>query len=137
MFALETKILVVDDFATMRKIIKKALTELGYKNITEADDGNTAWPIIQSAHAANQPFQLVISDWNMPVMKGIELLRNVRKHEILKSTPFMMVTAETEQQNILEAVQAGVSDYVVKPFNAATLKAKLENIYKRSSAKAA
>lgn len=131
MFPPETKILVVDDFATMRKIIKKVLAELGYTNIQEADDGQTAWPLIEQAARDGSPFGFVVCDWNMPGMTGIDLLRHVRKADSVKETPFMLVTAESEQKNVVEAVQAGVSDYVVKPFNAATIKAKFEAIYNR------
>jgi two-component system chemotaxis response regulator CheY len=131
MFAPETKILVVDDFATMRKIIKKVLFELGYKNIEEADDGKTALPMIEQAATTGAPYGFIVCDWNMPGMTGIDLLRAVRKHSKVKDTPFMLVTAESEQKNVVEAVQAGVNDYVVKPFNASTIKAKLEAIYKR------
>lgn len=134
MYGPETKFLVVDDFATMRKIIKKVLSELGFKNVEEADDGKTALPMLKSAAATGAPYQVVISDWNMPGLPGIELLKACRGDAQLKSVPFMMVTAESEQQNIIEAAKAGVSDYVVKPFNAATLKSKLENIYKKHAA---
>ncbi len=134
MYGPETKFLVVDDFATMRKIIKKVLSELGYKNVEEADDGKTALPLLKSAAGNGTPFQVVISDWNMPGMAGIDLLKACRADGQLKGVPFMMVTAESEQQNIIEAAKAGVSDYVVKPFNAQTLKTKLENIYKKHAA---
>ncbi len=134
MFGPDTKFLVVDDFATMRKIIKKVLAELGYKNVQEADDGKTALPMLKSATSEGAPYQVVISDWNMPGMAGIDLLKACKADAQLKTVPFMMVTAESEQTNIIEAAKAGVSDYVVKPFNAATLKAKLENIYKKHAA---
>ncbi len=137
MFAPTTKFLVVDDFATMRKIIKKVLSELGYTNVEEADDGAKALPMLQAAATAGNPFQFVISDWNMPQMTGIDLLKNCKSDPKLKDVPFMLVTAESEQKNILEAAKAGVSDYVVKPFNAATLKGKLERIYAKTAAKAA
>lgn len=129
MFPKEARFLVVDDFATMRKIIKKVLSELGYTNIDEADDGKTALPLIQSAHDAGQPYSFVISDWNMPGMQGIDLLKACKADPRFKSTPFMLVTAESEQKHILEAAKAGVSDYVVKPFNSATLKAKMERVW--------
>lgn len=129
MFPLDTKFLVVDDFATMRKIIKKVLNELGYTKIEEADDGKTALPLIQQAHEAGQPFQFVISDWNMPGMQGIDLLKACKADPRFKNMPFMLVTAESEQKHILEAAKAGVSDYVVKPFNSATLKAKMERVF--------
>jgi len=129
MFPQDTKFLVVDDFATMRKIIKKVLTELGYTNIEEADDGATALPLVQTAHDNGKPFGFVISDWNMPKMQGIDFLKACRADARFKLLPFMLVTAESEQKQILEAAKAGVSDYVVKPFNSATLKAKLEKVY--------
>ena len=129
MFPLDTKFLVVDDFATMRKIIKKVLNELGYTKIEEADDGKTALPLIQAAHDQGQPFQFVISDWNMPGMQGIDLLKACKADPRFKNLPFMLVTAESEQKHILEAAKAGVSDYVVKPFNSATLKAKMERVW--------
>lgn len=129
MFPQTTKFLVVDDFATMRKIIKKVLTELGYTNVEEADDGKTALPIITQAHEMGKPFEFIISDWNMPGMQGIDLLKACKADLRFKATPFMLVTAESEQKHILEAAKAGVSDYVVKPFNSATLKQKLERVY--------
>lgn len=129
MFPADTKFLVVDDFATMRKIIKKVLNELGYTNVEESDDGKNALPIIHAAHDAGKPFQFVISDWNMPGMQGIDLLKACKADPRFKSMPFMLVTAESEQKHILEAAKAGVSDYVVKPFNSATLKAKMERVW--------
>lgn len=138
MYPPTTKFLVVDDFATMRKIIKKVLVELGYTNVEEADDGNKALPMLQQAAAAGSTYDFVISDWNMPGMTGIELLKACKNDPVLKNLPFMLVTAESEQKNIVEAAKAGVSDYVVKPFNAATLKGKLEKIYaKQNGQKAA
>lgn len=129
MFPPNTKFLVIDDFATMRKIIRKILSELGYSNVEEADDGATAWPMIQQAQERGVPFQFVISDWNMPKMLGIDLLKACKADPRFNTIPFILVTAESEQKQILEAAKAGVSDYVVKPFNAATLKQKLERVY--------
>jgi two-component system chemotaxis response regulator CheY len=138
MFPSNTKFLVVDDFATMRKIIKKVLTELGYTNVEEADDGKPAFVALQNAQTNGAPFQFVISDWNMPGMTGIDLLKACKADPNFKNVPFMLVTAESEQKNIVEAAKNGVSDYVVKPFNAQTLKGKLERIWtKHSGAKAA
>lgn len=138
MFPQTTKFMVVDDFATMRKIIKKVLSELGYTNVEEAEDGKPAFEAIKKASAEGRPFEFVISDWNMPGMTGIDLLKSVKGDPQLKHLPFLMVTAESEQKNIVEAAKAGVSDYVVKPFNAQTLKMKLERIYaKHHAAKAA
>ncbi len=140
MFPLDTKFLVVDDFATMRKIIKKVLNELGYTKIEEADDGKTALPLIQQAHDQGAPYQFIISDWNMPGMQGIDLLKACKADPRFKAMPFMLVTAESEQKHILEAAKAGVSDYVVKPFNSNTLKAKMERVFAKhhpAAAKAA
>lgn len=134
MFPKDTKFLVVDDFATMRKIIKKVLTELGYTNIEEADDGQTALPKIHEAHAAGKPFGFIISDWNMPGMQGIDLLKACKADPRFKTTPFMLVTAESEQKHILEAAKAGVSDYVVKPFNSTTLQGKMARVWAKHSA---
>lgn len=133
MFPANTKFLVIDDFATMRKIIKKTLSELGYTNVEEADDGATGWPLIEAATAKNEPFGFVISDWNMPKMQGIDLLKKCRADAKYRALPFMLVTAESEQKQILEAAKAGVSDYVVKPFNSATLKQKLEKVWAKVS----
>lgn len=131
MFDPETKVLVVDDFKTMRKIVIGALGTCGLKNVMEADDGMSAWPLIEAAAKEDAPFGLVVSDWNMPQLSGIELLRKVRGSAPTSKTPFVLVTAEAEQKNILEAVQAGVSNYVVKPFTPATFKEKLEQVYSK------
>ncbi len=129
MFNSNTKFLVVDDFSTMRKIIKKVLDEIGYRNVVEAVDGKNALDVLEAAQKTNEPIEFVISDWNMPNMQGIELLRACRQKPEFKNLPFMLVTAESEQSQIIEAAKAGVSEYVVKPFNAATLKAKIERVY--------
>lgn len=134
MFDPNTKFLVVDDFATMRKIVKKILDELGYKNVTEAVDGKNALDILKEHQAKNQPFEFVIADWNMPNMLGIDLLRVCRQDEVFKNIPFMLVTAESEQSQIIDAAKSGVSEYVIKPFNGATLKAKIERVYAKVSA---
>ncbi|OUR99957.1 response regulator [Halobacteriovorax marinus] len=123
------KILVIDDMATMRKIIKNMLTQIGFKNITEADDGSTAWPMIQDALKSPEPYEFIVSDWNMPQMSGLDLLKNVRDTEELKKLPFLMITAEAEQGNVVIAVKAGVSNFIVKPFSAAVLKEKIEKIF--------
>lgn len=120
------KILVVDDFSTMRRIIKNLLKDLGFTNIQEADDGSTALPMLQQGD-----FDFVITDWNMPGMQGIDLLRAIRADDNLKHTPVLMVTAEAKKEQIVAAAQAGVNGYVVKPFTAATLKEKLEKIFER------
>lgn len=133
MFPADTKVLVVDDFKTMRKLVIGALKVCGLTNVTEADDGSTAWPIFQEEATKGQPFQLVISDWNMPNMQGIDLLRNVRQHPNGETLPFVLVTAEAEKANIVQAVEAGVSNYIVKPFNAADFKTKLEQVWNKVS----
>ena len=125
-------ILVVDDMLTMRKIVKKQLGDWGCTNIQEADDGATAWPILLQALANNQRIDFVISDWNMPKVTGMELLKQVKSHPELKDTPFLMVTAEAEQKNVIEAVKAGVSNYIIKPFAPATLIEKIEKIFEKA-----
>jgi len=125
----DMKILVIDDMATMRKIIKNMLGQIGFKNITEADDGATAWPMIQEALAGPEPYEFIVSDWNMPQMSGLDLLKKVRETEELKKLPFLMITAEAEQGNVVIAVKAGVSNFIVKPFSAAVLKEKIEKIF--------
>lgn len=120
------KILVVDDFSTMRRIVKNLLRDLGFTNTHEADDGNTAWPMLQSGD-----FDFVVTDWNMPGMTGIELLEKIRADERLKGIPVLMVTAEAKRDQIVAAAQKGVNGYVVKPFTAAALKEKIEKIFER------
>jgi two-component system chemotaxis response regulator CheY len=119
------KILVVDDFSTMRRIVRNLLKELGFTNVQEAEDGADALQKLQN----DDTFEFVVSDWNMPNMTGIELLRNIRKDAKLKHLPVLMVTAEAKRENIIEAAQAGASGYVVKPFTAATLNEKLSKIF--------
>ncbi len=118
------RVLVVDDFSTMRRIIKNILRQIGFTDIVEADDGSTAWEVLNK-----DKIEFVISDWNMPIMTGIELLRKVRASEEFSDMPFLMVTAEAQQENIIEAVQAKVSNYIVKPFTAETLKQKIDKIF--------
>ena len=124
-----TKILVIDDMATIRQVLKKMLREIGLTNISEADDGATALPMIEGAHTSGDPFQFIISDWNMPQMTGLDLLKTLRTDERFKDLPFLMVTAEAEQQNVVIAVKAGVSNFIVKPFSAATFKQKIDKIF--------
>jgi two-component system, chemotaxis family, chemotaxis protein CheY len=116
-------ILVVDDFSTMRRIIKNLLHDLGYQNVSEADDGNTALPMLRSGK-----FDFLITDWNMPGMPGLELLKQVRADTALSKMPVLMLTAEAKREQIVEAAQAGVSGYVIKPFTAVTLKEKIDKI---------
>ena len=118
------RVLIVDDFSTMRRIIKNILRQLGFNNIIEADDGTAAWEIL-----TKDQVDFIISDWNMPQMTGIELLRKVRASEEFGDLPFLMVTAEAQQENIIEAVQAKVSNYIVKPFTPETLGQKIDKIF--------
>jgi two-component system chemotaxis response regulator CheY len=117
------KILIVDDFSTMRRIIKNLLRDLGFNNTAEADDGTTALPMLQGGS-----FDLLVTDWNMPGMQGIDLLKHVRADEKLKTLPVLMVTAEQKREQIVEAAQAGVNGYIV---TAQTLKEKLDKIFER------
>ncbi|MCC8193168.1 MAG: chemotaxis response regulator CheY [Deltaproteobacteria bacterium] len=120
----DMRVLVVDDFSTMRRIIKNILRQIGFNNVVEADDGTTAWDILNK-----DKIEFIISDWNMPQMTGIELLRKVRASEEFADLPFLMVTAEAQQENIIEAVQAKVSNYIVKPFTADVMKQKIDKIF--------
>jgi two-component system chemotaxis response regulator CheY len=121
MVDMNMNVLVVDDFKTMRRIVGNLLLQLGFKNIDEAIDGTDAL-----AKIAEKPYQLIISDWNMEPMSGFELLQKIRSSDgALKAIPFIMVTAESKPENIIKAKQAGVNNYIVKPFNAETLKTKL------------
>jgi two-component system, chemotaxis family, chemotaxis protein CheY len=117
------RFLVVDDFSTMRRIIKNFLTDLGYTHVTEADDGKTALPVLKSGVV-----DFLITDWNMPGMPGLELLKEVRNDPATKKLPVLLVTAEAKREQIVEAAQAGVNGYVVKPFTAQTLKEKIDKI---------
>lgn len=120
------KILIVDDFSTMRRIIKNLMRDLGFTNTHEADDGSTALPMLKSGD-----FDFLITDWNMPGMSGIDLLKEVRADGKLASLPVLMVTAEAKRDQIIEAAQAGVNGYVVKPFTAQVLKEKIDKIFER------
>jgi two-component system, chemotaxis family, chemotaxis protein CheY len=119
----EMKFLVVDDFSTMRRMVKSVLNELGYSNVTEADDGSTALPLLRDGN-----FDFLITDWNMPGMPGLELLKAVRANARLAKLPVLMLTAEAKRDQIVEAAQAGVNGYVIKPFTADVLKKKLTKI---------
>jgi two-component system, chemotaxis family, chemotaxis protein CheY len=125
----DMKILIVDDFSTMRRIIKNLLRDLGFTNTAEADDGATALPMLQNGN-----FDFLVTDWNMPGMTGIDLLKAVRADDRLKDMPILMVTAEAKRDQIVEAAQAGVNGYVVKPFTAAVLKEKIDKIFERVDA---
>ncbi len=119
------RVLVVDDFSTMRRIVKNTLRQIGFSSIEEAEDGQKAYDRLMS-----EKFDFVVSDWNMPNMTGIDLLRKVRATPQLKHLPFLMVTAEAKQENVVEAIKAGVSNYIVKPFTVATLQEKVAKIFK-------
>ena len=125
----DMKILIVDDFSTMRRIIKNLLRDLGFNNTAEADDGQTALPMLKSGK-----FDFLVTDWNMPGMDGLTLLKTVRSDEDLCDMPVLMVTAEAKRDQIVVAAEAGVNGYVVKPFTAATLKEKIEKIFQRLEA---
>ena len=120
------RILIVDDFSTMRRIVKNLLNDLGFTNTAEADDGTTALVELLTAK-----FDLVVTDWNMPGMPGIDLLKAIRADESLAKIPVLMVTAEAKREQIIEAAQAGVNGYIIKPFTAATLEDKLVKIFER------
>ncbi|BAO28099.1 chemotaxis response regulator CheY [Sulfuritalea hydrogenivorans] len=120
------KFLVVDDFSTMRRIVRNLLKELGFTNVDEAEDGAVALTKLREGN-----FEFVVSDWNMPNMDGLTLLQNVRADAKLKTLPFLMITAEAKKENIIAAAQAGASGYIVKPFTAATLQEKLDKIFEK------
>ncbi|NVK42657.1 MAG: chemotaxis response regulator CheY [Oceanospirillaceae bacterium] len=122
----DIRILVVDDFSTMRRIIKNLLRDLGFSNVIEADDGKTALPILKQGSV-----DFLVTDWNMPGMTGIDLLKEVRKDPNLAAIPVLMVTAEAKREQIIVAAQAGVNGYIVKPFTAAVLKEKIDKIFER------
>ncbi len=131
MFDPKTRILVVDDMMTMRKLVSKVCKELGFSDITEAGDGTAAWESISNAPA---PFGLIISDWNMPNCTGLDLLKRLRGDQRFSKTPFVLVTAEAEQHQVVEALKAGVDQYIVKPFSPDDLKSKLEAVHKKYAA---
>jgi len=121
---LNMKVLVVDDFSTMRRIIKNLLKQIGYVNIDEAEDGADAYSKIE-----NGDYGFIISDWNMPNMDGLELLGKIRSNDKLKHLPLLMVTAEAEKEKVISAIQAGVNNYIVKPFTAEILKEKMDKVF--------
>ena len=129
MFDAKTKILIVDDMSTMRRLVKKACVGLGFSNIEEAEDGQKAWEKLQAAG----DFQLIISDWNMPNCTGLEFLKKVRADSKFKKMPFVLLTAEAEASQMAEAIQLGVSNCIVKPFTPDILKQKLEQTHKKVS----
>ncbi len=126
---LNMKILVVDDFSTMRRIVKNLLKQLGYVNIDEAEDGAQAYEKVK-----NGDYGFVVSDWNMPNMDGLDLVKSVRANPDIKDLPILMVTAEAEKDKVIAAIQAGVSNYIVKPFTGDTLKEKMDKIIEKIDA---
>jgi two-component system chemotaxis response regulator CheY len=132
MFDLKTRILIVDDMVTMRKLVSKSCKEIGFTDLTEAGDGIQGWTAITEA---NPSFGLIISDWNMPHATGLDLLKRVRSDSRFGKTPFLLVTAEAEESQIVEAAKAGVSQYLVKPFTTELLRDRIESIHKKMSGK--
>lgn len=124
MLDFKIKVLVVDDFSTMRRILKNILKQIGYSDIEEAEDGNCAL-----ARLRQGGYGLVVSDWNMPNMTGLDLLKAIRADNVLSNMPVLMVTAEAKKENVIDAIKAGVNNYVVKPFTADVLKEKIEKIF--------
>lgn len=128
MFPSETRFLIIDDSSTMRKLVRDALGELGYDNVTEADDGNTALPILKKAQVNGTSFEVVFCDSNMPIMKGLELLKTCKKDPYLQNIPFVILTVEGERHQIAQAMKAGASEYLIKPFSTEILKEKLGKV---------
>lgn len=129
--ATEMKFLIVDDFSTMRRIIRNLLRDLGFNNADEADDGSTALPMLKTGK-----YDFLITDWNMPIMEGIDLVRTIRADADLRELPILMVTAEARREQIVAAAEAGVNGYIVKPFTAQTLEQKILKIFERLGAAA-
>lgn len=134
MFPPNTKVLVVDDMPTIRDLVKNQLKALGFKNIVEASDGEAGLNLVMNAASVGLPIELIISDWNMPKMTGLEFLRQVRASETLGKTPFILLTSESERDQVTEAILAGVSQYIVKPFAAKSFEEKLRAVWGKVSA---
>ncbi len=135
MFPKEARILIVDDMTSIRDLVRVSLNKLGYESIVEAPDGATALDLIQKQQKSNRQFDLVLCDWNMPKMMGIDLLKTVRKNPEWEFLPFILITTESEKTNILEAIASGVSDYIVKPFSVSILQNKMASVHKRLTEK--
>jgi two-component system chemotaxis response regulator CheY len=133
MFLTSIKILVLDDMSTIRDLVKNQLKDMGYKNIIMGEDGVVGWRLLNEAVDAGAPFDLVISDWMMPNMKGLEVLKLVRSHPKISKTPFILLTSESERDQVTEAVLAGVSNYIVKPFSPKSFEEKLRAVWKKIS----
>jgi len=123
------RVLVVDDMAVMRKMVKKILKDLGFAKVDDSANGKIAFEMIKDAHATGSPFQFIVSDWNMPEMSGIELLQKIRADETFKKLPFLMVTAEGEKDNLIIAIKAGVTNFIIKPFTPDVFREKVEKIF--------
>lgn len=132
MYSQNTRFLIVDDHSSMRKTIRDILAEMGYHNAVEAEDGQNAFDVLKLHANSKDAIEFIISDWNMPVMTGFDLLKKCRASIQFKTLPFMLVTAEREQSQIVEAAKAGVSDYLIKPFSAIKIKDKIEKIYSKN-----
>ena len=130
-FPKNSRILIVDDMNMFRQMVRQALQALEFKSLVEANDGATAFPTLAKAIENSEPFNLVISDWNMPKMKGIDLLKKVREQTWGKNLPFIMLTAEAEKENIVQALQAGVDGYIIKPFSIDAMRTKLTQVYEK------
>ncbi len=127
-FDISVRVIVIDDMGAIVMMVKNMLTQMGFSKHTEASDGKIAWEKIEEAVEQNQPFGLIIADWNMPQMSGLELLKKVRNHPTIHNTPFIMITAENERDYVNQAIKDGVSDFIVKPFSAKVLKDKLDKL---------
>lgn len=131
MFPTNTRILVIDDMASIRDLVKNQLRVMNFTEILEAEDGLEGWSIIENQYAQANPIELVISDWNMPKMKGLELLKKVRSNPTFVQLPFILLTSEAEREQVTEAVMAGVSQYIVKPFSGKVFEEKLKTAYQK------
>ncbi len=131
MFPTNTRVLVVDDMASIRDLVKNQLRTMNFTEIMEASDGDDAWTVIETQFAQANPIELVISDWNMPKMKGLELLKKVRSASNFVQLPFILLTSEADREQVTEAVMAGVSQYIVKPFSGKIFEAKLKTAYQK------
>ena len=129
MIKADIKILVVDDMPVLRKLMTRMLRELGFTNVETAEDGQSAWGMIQTSINNGKPYEFIISDWNMPNMTGLDLLKVVRRTPGMEKAPFLMITAENEKANVVNAVSAGVSNFIIKPFSPQILKEKIDRIF--------
>ncbi len=131
MFPIDMKVLVVDDMPTLRDLVKQQLKGLGLSNVTEAGDGDQAWKLMEQHEGMGQPFQFVICDWNMPKLSGLELLKKVRANQKWAQLPFVLLTSESERDNVTEAILSGVSQYIVKPFTQKAFEEKLKSAWQK------